>query len=171
MYYDLIVRHHPNDIFHRVWRETLTRADEEGSELSIEDIVTKIWKPAFNECCQILESLNNCSIKLSEVNDRFLEYKDASTIKLQLEKLYKGVELCHSRKPPKKCPPGINTAVERMQQYWTLCRYAKAAQTVLELKEKLELTGDFSLMETIAEKVKLIRTNTMSMYFSIAYYV
>ena len=154
MHYDFMVRHHPNDIFHRVWRVSLNRAGKEGSKLNIEDIVTKIWKPAFNESCQILESLNNCSMKLREVNDRFRKYENTNKIKIQLEKLYRGVELCYGRSP-NQCPPWIDRAVDQMQQYWTLSRYAKAALTVLQLKENLELTGDFSLMETIAKKVKL----------------
>ena len=40
-----------------------------------------------------------------------------------------------------------------MQEYWTLSRYAKAAQTVLDLRARLGLTGEFSLMETIATQV------------------
>ena len=155
MNYDFMVRHYQNDFFHRIWERTAIRAARATAELTIPDIVTRIWKPAFEECCQLLDSLNNCSITLREVDDRFLRY-NISTLKLHLEQLHKGVEVCHGRQPPPRCPPWIDAAVERMQQYWTLSRYAKAAETVLKLRDKLKLTGDFTLMETIAKKVRII---------------
>jgi hypothetical protein len=153
--YDFMVRHHQNDFFHRIWERTAIRAARaSAAELTIPDIVTKIWTPAFEECCQILDSLNNCSITLREVDDRFLRFNNnISTLKFHLEQLHKGVEVCHDRPPPPRCPPWIDAAVERMQQYWTLSRYAKAAKTVLKLRDELMLTGDFTLMETIAKKV------------------
>ena len=154
--YDFMARHHPNDLFHRIWSAASWRAVKEKPDLTIKDIVTKIWNPAFKECCRVLDSLQDHSMKLKEVNDRFYQFDDGNMIIAHLEKLYKGVELCHRRSPPTKHPSWIDSAVECMQQYWTLCRYAKAAQTVLQLKQKLELTGDFSLMETIAKKVSLM---------------
>ena len=152
--YDFMVRHYQNDFFHRIWEHTAIRVDRAGTGLTIPDIVTKIWNPAFEECCQILDSLSNCSITLREVDERFLRFnRNIGTIKFHLEQLHRGVEVCHNRKPPPRCPPWIDSAVERMQQYWTLSRYAKAAQTVLKLRDELGLTGDFALMETIAKKV------------------
>ena len=149
-----MVRHYKNDIFHRIWIHTSNQAFKANSELTISDIVTKIWNPAFEECCRLLDSLSNCSITLQEVDDRFLRFNNnISMIKFHLEQLHRGVEECHNRKLPPGCPPWIHSAVEHMQQYWTLSRYAKAAQTVLELRDMLNLTGDFSLMETIAKKV------------------
>ena len=155
--YDFMVRHYQNDFFHRIWEHTAIRAARASTaELTIPDIVTKIWNPAFEECCKLLDSLSNCSITLREVDDRFLRFNNVSTIKLHLEQLHKGVEVCLDRKPPQRCPPWIDSAVERMQQYWMLSRYAKAAQTVLKLRDELNLTGDFALMETIAKKVHVL---------------
>jgi hypothetical protein len=130
-------------------------ASKANPELSILDIVTKIWEPAFGECCRILESLKDRTMKLREIDDRFKGYNDPGKIMGHLENLYKGVELCFGRSQPSASRPGwIRSAVESMQQYWTLSRYAKAAKTILELKMKLELTGDFSIMETIATQVR-----------------
>ena len=151
--YDLMVRHYQNDFFHRIWEHTAIRAARASTGLTIPDIVTKIWNPAFEECCRILDSLSNCSITLREVDERFLCFNNSSMIKFHLEQLHRGVEVCHGRRPPLRCPPWIDSAVERMQQYWTLSHYAKAARTVLKLRDKLRLTGDFALMETIAKKV------------------
>ena len=148
--YDFMSRCYPNDLFPRIWLQTSYHASKANSELTISDIVTKIWTPAFEECCRLLDSLKDCSIKLREVDDCF---NNSNKIKFQLGQLHRGVEECLNGKPLAQSPPWIDSAVERMQQYWTLCCYAKAAQTVLEVRDKLKLTGDFSLMEAIAEKV------------------
>ena len=153
--YDFLSRHHQNDLFHRIWEQTSTRASRVNLELTIPDIASKIWEPAFKECCRILDSLQNCSIKLQEVDDLFVNYKGPQVIQDNLHKLHKGMELCCDRRPPQVCPLWIRNAVERMQQYWTLSRYAKAAEMVLNLKKRLGLTGDFSQMETIATQVRL----------------
>ncbi len=152
--YDFLARHYQNDLFHRIWEHT-SMAAAKVTELTIQDIVTRIWKPAFEECCRILESLKGRTMKLREVDNRFKRYDDPGKIKSHLENLYKGIELCFGRSQPSASTPGwIRSAVESMQQYWTLSRYAKAAQTILELRKRLELTGEFSIMETIATQVR-----------------
>ena len=153
--YDFMSRCYQNDLFPRIWLQTSHHASKANCELTISDIVTKIWTPAFEECCRLLNSLKDCSIKLREVDDRFLRHNNCSKIKFQLEQLHSGVEECLNGKPLAQSPPWIDSAVEHMQQYWTLSRYVKAAQTVLEVRDKLKLTGDFSLMETIAKKVHI----------------
>ena len=153
--YEFLTRLHQNDLFHRIWERTSMTAERVNSELTIPDIVTKIWEPAFEECCRILESLKGRTMKLREVDDQFKRYDEPGKIKIHLENLYKGVELCFGRGLPSAASLGwIRSAVESMQQYWTLSRYAKAAQTILELRKRLELTGEFSIMETIATQVR-----------------
>ena len=154
--YDIMARHHQNDLFHRIWEHTSTTAAAKNPELTIEDIVTKLWKPTFEECMRILDSLVDCSMKLYKVDVWFRCYGDGDTIKGHLWQLHRGVELCHDQPPPDDCPYWIDNAVERMQLYWTLSDYAKTAKTVLDLRNMLELTGDFSLMEAIAKKVNVV---------------
>ena len=151
--YDFMSQHYQNDLFHRIWDLTSIRAAREAMELTIQDIVTKIWDPAFEESQRILDSLQNNSVKLREVDDRFSSYDDPDVIQSHLYELFKGVEVCCKRKEPQTCPAWIESAVRRMQEYWILSRCAKAAQTVLDLRTRLGLTGEFSLMETIATRV------------------
>lgn len=151
--YDYMSRHYHNDLFHRIWDRTSIRAAREATGLTIQDVVTKIWDPTFKECQRILDSLQDNSMKLREIDDRFSSYDGPDVIQSHLYKLFKGVEICCNRKQPQSCPTWIKSAVRRMQEYWTLSRYAKAAQTVLDLRARLGLTGEFSLMETIATQV------------------
>ena len=157
MPFDFMSRLCQNDLFHRVWSNAVRKAAHRKQELTIQDIVDEIWRPAFKECdSTILGGLGDGSIKLQAVDSYFSHYANIETIKGHLYQLYKGVELCYGRTPPPRCPQWIHSAVGRVHHYWTLGQYAAAAQTVLELREKLGLTGDFHLMETIAEQVLYI---------------
>ena len=152
--FDYMARLHHNDLFHRVWSNAVRKAAQKKHEISIEDIVNEIWRPAFKECeMTILGGLRDGSMKLQSVDSYFKQYKNSETIENHLYQLYKGVEYCYSRTPPQSCPPWIRSAVGRINQYWTLGQYAEAAKTILELKVKLGLTGDFYEISTIAEQV------------------
>ena len=154
MPFDFMQRLCQNDLFHRVWSNATRKAARRKDELTIQDIVDEIWRPAFKECeGTILGGMRDGSIKLQAVDSYFRCYANIETIEGHLYGLYKGVELCYGRTPSQTCPPWIHEAVDRIHEYWTLSDYAAAAETVLELKDKLNLTGDFQVMTTIAKKV------------------
>ena len=156
MYFDFMGRMYKNDLFHRVWNDATKEAARKKDELTIQDIVDEIWRPAFKECeGTILEGLRNGSIKLQMVDNYFKCYT-TETIESHLHRLFCGVELCHRRDPPQTCPPWIHMAVHRIHEYWTLSDYAAAAETILELKDKLKLTGDFHVITTIAKEVSIM---------------
>ena len=157
MYFDFMERMYRNDLFHRVWSDATRKASHRKDELTIQDIVDEIWRPAFKECEEtILEGLRNESIMLQAVDSYFKCYESIETIKSHLYRLFSGVELCHGRHPPPTCPKWIHEAVDRIRHYWTLSDYAAAAETILDLKDKLKLTGDFHVISTIAKKVGIM---------------
>ena len=153
-YYDFMVRHYQNDLFHRIWEQTSTEVAINNPELTIKDVVKKLWQPAFEECLRILDALKKSTMKLQEIDDRFHRYSDPNDIKKHIENLFKGVGLCLDKPLPSECPIWIQNAVGQMQQYWTLARYSKAAKIVLKLRDRLNITGNFTVMEAIATKVK-----------------
>ena len=129
----------------------------EKMNFTIQDIVDEIWRPAFKECEEtILEGLRDESIDLQAVDSYFKCYDSIETIESHLHRLFCGVELCHGRSSPQTCPQWICEAVHRIHEYWTLSDYAAAAETILDLKDKLKLTGDFHVITTIAKKVSII---------------
>ena len=157
MYFDFMERMYRNDLFHRVWSDATRKASHRKDELTIQDIVDEIWRPAFKECEEtILEGLRNESIMLQAVDSYFKCYDSIETIESHLYRLFSGVELCHGRHPPPTCPKWIHEAVDRIHYYWTLSDYAAAAETILDLKDKLKLTGDFHVISTIAKKVGIV---------------
>ena len=156
MYFDFMERMYKNDLFHRVWSDATRKASHRKDELTIQDIVDEIWRPAFKECEEtILEGLRDESIDLQAVDSYFKCYDNIETIEGHLHRLFSGVELCHGRTPPQACPAWISVAVHRIHDYWSLSDYAAAAKTILDLKDKLKLTGDFRVITTIAEKVSI----------------
>ena len=157
MPFDFMQRLHQNDLFHRVWSNATRKAARRRDDLTIQDIVDEIWRPAFKECeGTILGGMRDGSIKLQAVDSYFRCYTNIEAIEGHLHRLYNGVELCYGRAPSQTCPPWIHIAVHRVYEYWTLSDYAAAAKKILELKDKLKLTGDFQAVATIAEKVKMI---------------
>ena len=156
MHFDFMERRYKNDLFHRVWSDATRKASHKKDKLTIQDIVDEIWRPAFKECEEtILEGLRDESIDLQAVDSYFKCYDNIEIIEGHLYRLFSGVELCHGCNPPQACPAWISEAVHRIHDYWTLSDYAAAAKTILDLKDKLKLTGDFHVITTIAEKVSI----------------
>lgn len=151
--FDIMFRSFSTSLFHEMWQDHMKKAAtavkrRERSELTIEDIKTAIWNPAFDESIHLLTSLRDKSIKLAEVDRYFSRIEDR---KMQLMQLHTGVQRACSTKVTST--EWINDAIYCMEQYWSLLNLASAAETVITLKEKLRLTGDFSLIETLANQV------------------
>ena len=144
---------HNNDVFRKIWLKTCNSVQKSSAELTIEGIVDHLWEPTYEKCLQLLDSISERSMLLSVVDYYFLQYKDERKIEAHLFSLYSGVEMCTNNKKPSLPPRWLRVGVHLMSQYWKLCQYAKAAQVVLDVSEKLKVTGDFSLMTTLAMKV------------------
>ena len=155
--FDMIAGRLQSELFAKIWQDTLKKAARSIPELTIQHIVTEMWNPTIAACGALLESIHGHTIKLSTVDTYFKAHGESKErIVVHLYNLYNGVQFCHDKPPVQPCPKWITTTVDLMQQYWTLQQNAKAASTVLDLKEKLNLTGDFSLIETLAHKVIVI---------------
>ena len=148
--YDIMSRRYPTRLFIEMWNAHMRTAVKSQPQLSIQSIKTDIWDPCFQECQTLLNSLRDRTILLSRVDHYFQGVQD---IKTQLCALHAGVRLCAPEQNNKKDIPHICSAVDHIEKYWSLCRLAIAAEIVMDLKEKLVLTGDFSLIESLAEEV------------------
>lgn len=152
---DIMLTKFPTDLFRTIWKfhmkTAIVTANEEERELLIEDIKLRIWEPAFKECMSLLDSLQDQSIKLIDVDHYFWHIKDRE---LQLRRLYNGVKECiDGGTIPNAELRWLHTAVKLMDEYWSLLNLASAATTLMILKDGLGLSGDFTLIQAIAEKV------------------
>ena len=161
--FDIMFREFSTDIFHTIWKIHMRKAGSGAQELSIIHIKTKIWDPTFNECHRLLESLYNRSIKFTDVDKYFLQVKEKE---MQLHRLHSGVMVCLGKQEQKSAQNWIPITIKLMEEYWSLKKLAHAARTVMTLKEKLRLSGDFSLIQTIAEKkVRILKHGYLKAYF------
>ena len=138
-----------SDLFDQVWACVLRR--ESKAKLTLSDVVDRIWNPTFTECCQLVESVHSKSIKLRDVDQFFRGFKNAHAIRNDLVILFSAIETCYNRKIA--TTGWIESSVELMEQYWSLREQAEVANIVLDLKESLNLTGDFDIIEDVASKV------------------
>ena len=120
--------------------------------LSISDLVNEIWNPVFQECCTLVDSIEQKCIKLKDIDKYFYGLSEQDCYK-ELKNLFCALEKIHNRNPsPEKCK-WIRRAVTHIEQYRSLCQLAEAANIILELKEKLNLSGNFGAIEVVSNKV------------------
>ena len=141
-------RLHGGELFQNIWIAKLMRTSMVC--LTFEDVVNKIWNPVFEECAQLVDSIQSRSIQLKYI-DHYFGCVGSKGLLTHFKALFVAMEACHGRVG--RSPAWIHIAVDRMHQYWSLCAQAKAAKVVLELKGKLGLTGDFHVIEGVAGKI------------------
>ena len=143
---------HVNDLFPRIWQDKMKTAVQRNPDLTISDIGTQIWEPTFLQCQQLLDKLQSRSIRLSVVDEHFGRYQThLNDLDRDLTRLCHGVNSCLNNFNARTT--WIRGTVQLMQQYWSLCQCADAAETFLELKQSLQLRGDFDVVEALAAKV------------------
>ena len=140
---------HCSEIFLGFWRRTLDEAITDNPQLSLSDIYASVWQPSLGRCRKLLESLEDQSIKLSDMDTDLKPYCDR--LEAHLELLNKCMTNI-TRISGNLCL--IKQAVRRIREYWNLCHYQRSANTFLELKKTLGLTtGDFQLVEKLSQQV------------------
>lgn len=150
--YSILFHTYQSELFMQFWKSKLREIYKSKTELTFSEVVTKIWNPVFSECCQLVESVKFKSIKLRDVDNYFRPLKDNFVYEYLLN-LHKALEACHGKSTD--LGQWVRSAVNHMEQYWSLCEQAEAASIVLELKSSLALTGDFKTIEDVAGKVTL----------------
>lgn len=148
--FDIMFHQYHSAIFRRIWEAQMKRVAK--SKFNIEGIKTQIWDPVFLECKQLLESLYDRTIPLSHIDYYFQTISNRTA---ELKQLWFGIELCITGKLPNSHPPWITVVVGLMDQYWSLLRLAEAAKTVLIMKDTLGLADDFSVINTLAQQVRI----------------
>ena len=58
-------------------------------------------------------------------------------------------------------PFSIEGTVKKLEDYWKLCTYQNAANSILVLKQTMDLQGDFKIVETLAQEVRTYMCTTL----------
>ena len=121
--------------------------------LTFYQVATQIWAPVYENCKQIVQELSSLTMPLNKVSE-YPFPKEKNKLEERLRNLCIVVDRCKSLKGLD--PIGeqwVREAVDRILKFYTLCKYAAAADTLKELKEALNLSGNFSIVKTLSEQV------------------
>ena len=136
----------PNDLFCQLWREEIAAQ----KSISVAVVSEQIWPNAYSRIQELMDSLHKRTIKLSTVDGYLAGYKSEADLDRIMRELHTALNGSLECGEDDKWIPAV---VENIAQYRTLKRYEKAAETFLSLKDKMNLTGDFKEVETLACKV------------------
>ena len=149
----VISREHQSDIFRMLWKSQI-KSSATLTPMTLVEVMNVIWDPVLKLCTEIVEELFSWAIKLDQVDHIFKRYSvDENILACEIRSLYQGVQECHGEKATDL--KWIEARITKMQQYWELCSYQDAAVAFCKIKDSLKLTGDFTLVETVAAKVLL----------------
>ncbi len=150
--FNAISHEYSNDFFRTFWKRQ-KQQHEATSHLNFANVV-QIWEDALMECITFVDSLRDRSISLSSVQE-LVTKREAKNLSQDITNLEAGICVCTGATPPN--PIWIGNCVMRMYQYQSLCQHASAAKVFVELKETLQLTGDFSMVEKLADEVSNLK--------------
>ena len=142
-----------SDLFNKFWRAEIDKLSK--PVISFSEVDTVLWKPVFNKCVELLDKLHSREIELSEVDSLFKPNYSTNQKALlkDLQDLHVAVSSCKNK------PANIDwlrSVVDQIKQYWDLCNYREAARAFIKIRNTLNLTGDFTLVERVAEQVNII---------------
>ena len=149
-YLNIVGNIHRNHLFTTSWN----RRSESCSNLSsFAAVHAKLCIPVLNECKQILLSLQQRTMTLETVENYFLEF-EMKELENCLTQLCQGIKECFPEdKHILAAKKWVPTAVKVIQEYRNISSHMAAAEVVLQLKESMGLTGDFAVIETLAQQV------------------
>ena len=148
----IISSKHANTLFESFWLETLSQVGSKYEVVTFQQVADLVWKPVLEQCDQLLIDLQTYQMLLSDV-DKILnrKYPDQDKLMNDIARLYQAVNECSGKGV--KDFQWIRGVCNRIWHYRNLCKYHENATSFLEICNSLGLTGDFSLIKSIANKV------------------
>lgn len=141
-----------SQFFLRLWkmRAEQTKATiPEDQVFSIDDVQEKIYKPAIADFKKTYLSLKDFSITLGAVQSNF---ENLLGEKLRLQEEFEIIE--KSEGPGHGRGQWIAGAAERIENYLTLSKVVNTAKVIDELRQMLQLEGDFQVLSDLTKYVR-----------------
>ena len=153
----IFLQYHPSGLFNKLWRTELNKVQRKYGTLTFEDVIKKVWVPVFRQCTEVHRLLMTSKITLAQVDQYFKQYlKDEKKLTKEICSLHLAVQECVGESDATSLK-WIEVIISRMQQHWKLSTYAGAAHAFLKIRDTLQLTGNFSLVERVAAQVRVVR--------------
>ena len=132
---------HQNDVTAKLWSEFTGKVD------SFECLANKWWPRFYDSLKEIANRMKKLDIPCEEAL-KLLPPGRAKKIP-ELKKLVRALDECEGR-PPSDCDEWIERIMYQTKVYSDARRVSEEAQHLLEVKEALQLTGNFDGAENIA---------------------
>ena len=147
----IMTQKYPSDLFTVGWKAAMNAAvkNSTNTPLTLANICSEVWDPAFRNCLSLLDKLHDRSMKLAHIDRSFRQHE--RDLEMQLMNLFAGVNACLGER---KNGAWIKGVVHCIHDYWHLCNYQKAASAFLDLKKALNLQGNFRNVEKLATEVR-----------------
>lgn len=129
-------------------------AKVKGSDVTFENAIQEFWLPMCSEFRADFQKLSDgFELPLKKVAYLFENMTTLPEIEEELKKWCHAVEETNNN--------WISDAVKKIQDYQTLIRYSFTANTLIQLKKTLGLTGDFSIVDFLLEQEVSVKANNL----------
>ena len=148
-----------NKVFKYCWDQQLSAVTTD-KDITYDSVYEKVWKPAITKCQSLLSRLKDKSVTLEEVE---ILYK-IQNFALQLSVLCKAMHQCYpnlseSLPLPDKWVQQIEAHITLYHEIANNPNCAEAATVILDIRQSLELEGDFKIIEDLAKNVCIYMFN------------
>lgn len=150
-----LAHEHSSKLFHHFWKlEVKKIAKADG--ITFDEVVTLLWSRTLEQITDFISQLKRAKVQLKVLDEKLKEvYEDS------LKECSRDIqELCQILAPLLNAKDvcdmtWISEFCEHVNEYWNLCKSKKPANLFASLYKDLKLTGNFSVVETIAKGVSL----------------
>lgn len=142
-------------IFRSTWLEVSEQYHEANPNvmLSLTDVITEIYQPAVIIVEKLAHGVKSNTIPLHEVDRFFHIYRDHyDVLKDELKVICPAAEKV------------LDERVEQIKDYHTIRTYRQGAITMIKIRDKFRLKGDFSLVEALIQLVSIIVSSVAVIY-------
>ncbi|XP_048179403.1 E3 ubiquitin-protein ligase RNF213 isoform X1 [Corvus hawaiiensis] len=160
-------------VFQQFWEEAAQKAGEEYvcdspeeeeeeeeenvPELDLDDVLSSVIRPCFDNYAMLYDDLRSGSLTLSAVDRIFREFTNhPKDLRAELN------TICGLW--PEEDRDWVDQRVQQIQQYYEMHVTFDAAKIIAHVKESLGLSGDFSILENllhITEKLESYKTQKL----------
>ena len=139
-------------IFKKSWQKHCKKVQE--NSITLKAILESVWLPVKNEMLSSKEEFLNGRMAIEKVK-KYLRMLDSNfeEVKAEFDLLIANFKTLNKTSRDEKSL--LNTRIQQIKDYSKLLDASDAANTIMEFKTKMKLTGDFEEVENIA-KVSLL---------------
>ena len=116
--------------------------------LSVNEVAELVWAPSNERLQSLQESLLSGTISFEELDKLFQVFKDSQDLAKEMRLL-----ILKNESQVKASEDKMKKRIEQIERYYRLRNCIDAVWVILELKEGLNLHGDFRLVEDVGNQV------------------